>query len=127
LTALADAAELSARPLCSWSCVPPPCEAEPLALARAQARLSVEARQQLLAAIYDGQPFRRALRDLGLTSKQVGWLTKTDKEWSTALEAVLMATLQPSSSRVRSALPLLHGQHAEHPPGPASQAMITNS
>jgi hypothetical protein len=32
------------------------------------------------------------LRDLGLTSKQVWGLTKTDEEWSAALEAPLRAT-----------------------------------
>jgi hypothetical protein len=39
--------------------------------ARAQKRLPVKVRQQLLDAIYGGQPFRRVLRDLGLTSNQV--------------------------------------------------------
>ena len=39
-----------------------------------------------------GQPFRPVLRDLGLTSKQVWGLTKTDEEWSAALEAPLTAT-----------------------------------
>jgi hypothetical protein len=60
--------------------------------ARAQARLSVEARRRLLAAIYDGQPFRAIVRDLGLTSNQVWGLTKTDEEWSAALEAALTAS-----------------------------------
>ena len=46
--------------------------------ARAQTRLPVEMRQQLLDAIYAGQPFRTVLRDLGLTSNQVWGLTKTD-------------------------------------------------
>jgi hypothetical protein len=32
------------------------------------------------------------LRNLRLTSKQVWGLTKTDQEWSAALEAALMAT-----------------------------------
>ena len=36
-------------------------------------------------------PFRVVLRDLGLTSNQVG-LTKTDHEWSEKLEAALTAT-----------------------------------
>jgi hypothetical protein len=49
-------------------------------------------RQQLLDAIYGCQPFRTMLRDLGLTSNQVWGLTKTDDEWSAALEAALMAT-----------------------------------
>jgi hypothetical protein len=49
-------------------------------------------RQQLLDAIYGGQQFRSALRDLGLTSNQVWGLTKTDDEWSGALEAALLAT-----------------------------------
>jgi hypothetical protein len=39
--------------------------------ARAQKRLPAEMRQQLLDAIYAGQPFRRVLRDLDLTSNQV--------------------------------------------------------
>jgi hypothetical protein len=50
--------------------------------ARAQTRLPVEMRQQLLDAIYAGQSFRVVLRDLGLTSNQVWGLTKTDQEWS---------------------------------------------
>jgi hypothetical protein len=60
--------------------------------ARAQARLPANVRRQLLDALYAGQPFRGALRDLALTSNQVWGLTKTDEEWSTALEAALMAT-----------------------------------
>jgi hypothetical protein len=58
----------------------------------AQARLPVEVRQQLLDAIYNGEPFRTVLRDLGLTSNQVWGLTKTDQEWSEQLEAALTAT-----------------------------------
>ena len=54
--------------------------------------MPIEVRQKLLAAIYDGQPFRATLRDLGLTPNQVWGLTKTDEEWSTSLEAALMAT-----------------------------------
>ena len=38
---------------------------------RAQERLPVELRKQLLDAIYNGQPFRTVLRDLCLTSNQV--------------------------------------------------------
>ena len=38
-------------------------------------------RQQLLDAIYGGQPFRTVLRDLGLTSNQVWGLAKTDQEF----------------------------------------------
>jgi cytidylate kinase len=49
-------------------------------------------RQQLLDAIYAGQSFRRVLRDLGLTSNQIWGLTKTDNEWSAALDAALTAT-----------------------------------
>jgi hypothetical protein len=59
--------------------------------ARAQQRLPVEMRQQLLDAIYSGQPFRTVLRDLGLTSNQVWGLTKTDQEWSEKLETALTA------------------------------------
>jgi hypothetical protein len=49
-------------------------------------------RRQFLDALYSGQPFRTILRDLGLTSNQVWGLTRTDEEWSTALEAALTAT-----------------------------------
>jgi hypothetical protein len=59
---------------------------------KAQERLPPEVRQRLLDAIYAGKPFRRALGDLGLTSNQVWGLTKTDQEWSAALEAALTAT-----------------------------------
>ncbi len=48
-------------------------------------------RQQLLDAIYAGQPFRAVLRDLGLTSNRVFGLTRTDEEWATALDAALTA------------------------------------
>jgi hypothetical protein len=44
----------------------------------AQARLPADVRRQLLDAIYAGQPFKGALRDLALTSNQVWGLTKTD-------------------------------------------------
>ena len=60
--------------------------------AKADERLPIEVRQQLLDAINDGKPFRQALRDLALTSNQVWGLTKTDEEWSTSLEAALFAT-----------------------------------
>jgi hypothetical protein len=60
--------------------------------ARAQRRLPVDGRQELLDAIYDGKPFRQALRDLGLTPNQVWGLSKTDETWSTELEAALTAT-----------------------------------
>ena len=60
--------------------------------ANAQARLPIEVRQKLLAAIYDGQPFRAILRHPGLTSNQVWGLTKTDQEWSKNLEAALTST-----------------------------------
>jgi hypothetical protein len=60
--------------------------------ARAQQRLPVEVRQQLLDAIYAGQPFRTTVRDLGLTPNQVWGLAKTDDEWSAALEAALTAS-----------------------------------
>jgi hypothetical protein len=64
----------------------------PAGRARAQKRLPFELCQQLLDTIYSGQPFRTVLRDLALTSNQVWGLTKTDQEWSVALEAALMAT-----------------------------------
>jgi hypothetical protein len=60
--------------------------------ARAQERLPAETRQQLLPAIYAGQPFRAALLELQLTPNQVWGLTKTDQEWSAALEAALTAS-----------------------------------
>jgi hypothetical protein len=56
---------------------------------KAQERLPAEMRQQLLNTIYGGRAFRTALRELGLTSNQVWGLTKTDADWSTALEAAL--------------------------------------
>jgi hypothetical protein len=59
---------------------------------KAQKRLPAEVRQQLLDAIYGGQPFRTVLRDLGLTSNRVWGLTKTDQQWSAALDAALTAT-----------------------------------
>ena len=59
--------------------------------ARSQKRLPLEVRQQFLDAIYSGQPFRTVLRDLGLSSNQVFGLTRTDQEWSEALEAALTA------------------------------------
>jgi hypothetical protein len=49
-------------------------------------------RQQLLDAIYAGQPFRVVLRDLGLTSNQVWGLAKTDQEWSEKLDRALTST-----------------------------------
>jgi hypothetical protein len=60
--------------------------------ASARERLPAEVRQQLLDAIYSGQPFRTVLRDLGLTSNHVWGLTRTDHEWSDKLEGALMAT-----------------------------------
>jgi hypothetical protein len=69
-------------------------------------RLPAEVRQRLLDVIYGGQLFRTALRELGLTSNQVWGLTKTDDEWSGALEAALMATrrgdLQHGTRRLRA-------------------------
>jgi hypothetical protein len=58
----------------------------------AQQRLPIELQQQLLDAIYAGQPFRTTLRDLGLTPNQVWGLTKSDEGLSTALEAALTAS-----------------------------------
>jgi hypothetical protein len=60
----------------------------------------MEVRQQLLDAIYSGRPFRRVLRDLGLTSNQVWGLTRTDHEWSERLEATLTAN-PPGGPRAR--------------------------
>ena len=61
---------------------------------RAQKRLPLEARQQLLGVIYAVQTFRTVLHDLGMTSNQVWGLTKTDQEWSEKLEAALSAARQ---------------------------------
>jgi hypothetical protein len=60
--------------------------------ARAQTRLPVEVRLQLLEAIYAGQPFRTVLRDLGLSSNRVFGLARTDQEWSERLDAALTAS-----------------------------------
>jgi len=65
--------------------------------ARARARLPVEGRQKLLAAIYDGQPYREILREIGLTSNHVWGLT--DEEWSIALAAALMTTRRDDLKR----------------------------
>jgi hypothetical protein len=59
---------------------------------KAQQRLPAEVRQQLLDAIYSGQPFRTALRNLRLTSNRVWGLTKTDEKWSEQLDAALTST-----------------------------------
>jgi hypothetical protein len=59
--------------------------------ARAQRRLPVELRQQLLESIYSGQPFRTVLGDLALTSNQVWGLAQTDTEWAKDLDAALTA------------------------------------
>jgi hypothetical protein len=60
--------------------------------ARAQTRLPIEQRQQLLDAIGAGQPFRTAPRGLGLTPNQVWGLARTDEERSAALETALTAS-----------------------------------
>jgi hypothetical protein len=49
-------------------------------------------RQQLLGGIHSGKPFHTGVRDLGLTPNQIWGLTKTDQEWSEALEEALTAT-----------------------------------
>ena len=71
---------------------------------KAQERLPAGVRKQLLDAIYGGQPFRTALRDLGLTSNQVWGLTKSDEEWSMALDAALTETPAATSSTVQTPL-----------------------
>jgi hypothetical protein len=76
--------------------------------ARAQKRLPVELRQQLLEAIYARVPFRAVLRDLKLTPNQVWGLTKTDEEWSAALEAALTAARRDD---------LTHGTNAAYVAG----------
>ena len=59
---------------------------------KAQKRLPIQVRRQLLDAIYAVQPFRQVLRDLCLTPNQVWGITKTDPDWSAALEAALTTT-----------------------------------
>jgi hypothetical protein len=63
-----------------------------LGRARAQKLLPPALRQQLLDGIYAGLPFRNLICEMGLTPNQVWGLTKTDLEWSAALEAALTAT-----------------------------------
>jgi hypothetical protein len=75
---------------------------------RAQILLPIELCQQLLDAIYSGQPFRNALRDLGVTSNHVWELTKTDQEWFGKLETALTATRRDD---------LQHGTHAAYVAG----------
>jgi hypothetical protein len=76
--------------------------------ARAHKRLPADVRQQVLNAIYDGKPFGQALRDLELTPNQVWGLTKTDEEWSTALDAALTTTRREN---------LKHGTNAAYVAG----------
>jgi hypothetical protein len=76
--------------------------------AKAQERLPIQVRQQLLEAIYAGTPFRSALKVLGLTSNQVWGLAKSDHEWSAALEEALTATRRDD---------LKHGTNAAYKDG----------
>ena len=80
---------------------------------RAQERLPVEKRRQLLDCIYNGKPFRAALTDLGLTSNQVWGLAKTDEEWSAAVEAALMAAHRNDLEH-DNACPAAHAASVEH-------------
>jgi hypothetical protein len=86
--------------------------------ARAQQRLPAETRQQLLLAIYAGQPFRSVLRNLGLTPNQVWGLTKTDPEWSAELEAALTATRRGD---------LKHGTNAAYVPAVSARTVESTS
>jgi hypothetical protein len=61
--------------------------------------------QRLLKRLYAGTPFRTLVRDLGLTSRQVWGLAKTDQEWSAALEATLTVARRDD---------LLHGTNAAY-------------
>ena len=63
---------------------------------------------RLLAEINAGQPFRQVLRDLELSSNQVWGLTRTDPEWSAALEVALTATRRGN---------LTHGTNAAYVAG----------
>jgi hypothetical protein len=76
--------------------------------AKAQERLPLEVRQQLLEAIYAGTPFGSALKGLGLTSNQVWGLAKSDQNWSKKLEAALTATRRTD---------LEHGSNAAYKQG----------
>jgi hypothetical protein len=80
--------------------------------------LLLELRQQVLDAIYAGQPFRTTVRDLGLTPNQVWGLTKSDEGWSTALEAALTA-----SRRVD----LQHGTNAAMSAGACAASAVNTS
>jgi hypothetical protein len=73
--------------------LPPGAQRQPASLGTSPSAeaATVGLRRQLLDLIYDGQPFRTVLRDLGLTSNQVWGLAKTDQEWSEKLEAALTA------------------------------------
>jgi hypothetical protein len=75
---------------------------------------NLQMRQQLLDAINGGQPFRTVVRDLGLTSNQVWGLTKTDEEWSRALDVALTATRRDD---------LQHGTNAAYVHGCVLQRM----
>jgi hypothetical protein len=68
--------------------------------ARAQKRLPVDVRQQLLDAIYAGQPFRTALRDLDLTPNQV-WGSARSLSWRCQTEISSSHTGSPRASRPR--------------------------
>jgi hypothetical protein len=70
-----------------------------------------------MAAIYAGQPFRQVLRDLGLTSNQVWGLTKTDPEWSAALEAALTAARRDD---------LEHGTNAAYVAGVSATSAVVS-
>ena len=84
--------------------------------ARAQKRLPVEVRQQLLDAIYAGRPFRTELRELGLTPNRVFGLTRTDQEWSEKLDAALTAARRED---------LQHGSNAAYKGGCVCSACRT--
>jgi hypothetical protein len=98
--------------------VPPCAQRHTKSRARAQQRLLPEMRQQLLDAIYSGRPFRSLLRDLRPTPNQVWGLTKTDQEWSAALEAALTATRRTD---------LKHGTNAAYVAGCARSAGSTSA
>ena len=74
--------------------VPPRAQRHPESIWESQGAEAATSRgaAALLERYVAGQPFRAVLRDLGLTSNQVWGLTKTDDDWSAALEATLTAT-----------------------------------
>jgi hypothetical protein len=64
------------------------------------------------------QPFRTILRDLGLTPNQVWGLTKTDEQWTSALETALTAARRDDGDHC-GIRPRLRVQRVSGPPAQA--------